>query len=84
MSKVKITNVTKSKSPFYCGLSDNTSVALQYGQSMTVDETLLTDYVRGRQKVGVLKITSLPNLVEKTNGSVKKVNGGKKKTIENN
>ena len=30
MSKVKIKNISKSKSPIYCGLKDNSSLSLQF------------------------------------------------------
>ena len=78
MSKVKIENISKTKSPFYCGLADKSSLALQYGQSKIVDETLVTDYIKGRQKAGVLKITVIPKVEEKKTSDSNKTNGGKK------
>ena len=78
MSKVKIENISKTKSPFYCGLADKSSLALQYGQSKIVDETLVTDYIKGRQKAGVLKITVIPKVGEKKTSDSNKTNGGKK------
>ena len=78
MSKVKIENISKTKSPFYCGLADKSSLALQYGQSKIVDETLVTDYIKGRQKAGVLKITVIPKVEEKKTSDSNKKNGGKK------
>ena len=78
MSKVKIENISKTKSPFYCGLADKSSLALQYGQSKIVDETLVTDYIKGRQKAGVLKITIIPKVEEKKTSDSNKTNGGKK------
>ena len=78
MSKVKIENISRTKSPFYCGLADKSSLSLQYGQSKIVDETLVTDYIKGRQKAGVLKITVIPKVEEKKTGDSNKTNGGKK------
>ena len=78
MSKVKIENISKTKSPFYCGLADKSSLALQYGQSKIVDETLVTDYIKGRQKAGVLKITVIPKVEEKKTSDSNKTNGGRK------
>ena len=78
MSKVKIENISKTKSPFYCGLADKSSLALQYGQSKIVDESLVTDYIKGRQKAGVLKITVIPKVEEKKTSDSNKTNGGKK------
>ena len=78
MSKVKIENISRTKSPFYCGLADKSSLALQYGQSKIVDETLVTDYIKGRQKAGVLKITVIPKVEEKKTSDSNKTNGGKK------
>ena len=78
MSKVKIENISRTKSPFYCGLADKSSLALQYGQSKIVDETLVTDYIKGRQKAGVLKIPVIPNVEEKKTSDSNKTNGGKK------
>lgn len=78
MSKVKIENISKTKSPFYCGLADKSSLALQYGQSKIVDETLVTDYIKGRQEAGVLKITVIPKVEEKKTSDSNKTNGGKK------
>ena len=78
MSKVKIENISKTKSPFYCGLADKSSLALQYGQSKIVDETLVTAYIKGRQKAGVLKITVIPKVEEKKTSDSNKKNGGKK------
>lgn len=79
MSMVKIKNVSSSKSPFYCGLSDNSSLSLQFGQSSTVDESLLTDYIKRRAKLGDLLITQLKSEV-KSNTEQTKTNGGKKVT----
>ena len=78
MSKVKIENISMTKSPFYCGLADKSSLALQYGQSKIVDETLVTDYIKGRQKAGALKITVIPKVEEKKTSDSNKTNGGKK------
>ena len=85
MSKVKIENISKTKSPFYCGLADKSSLALQYGQSKIVDETLVTDYIKGRQKAGVLKITviPIPKVEEKKTSDSNKTNGGKKNKNSN-
>ena len=83
MSKVKIQNVSKSHSPFYCGLADKSSLALQYGQSKIVDESLVTDYIKGRQKAGVLKITVIPKVEEKKTSDSNKKNGGKKNENSN-
>ena len=83
MSKVKIENISKTKSPFYCGLADKSSLALQYGQSKIVDETLVTDYIKGRQKAGVLKITVIPKVEEKKTSDSNKTNGGKKNKNSN-
>ena len=83
MSKVKIENISRTKSPFYCGLADKSSLALQYGQSKIVDETLVTDYIKCRQKAGVLKITVIPKVEEKKTSDSNKKNGGKKNENSN-
>ena len=83
MSKVKIENISKTKSPFYCGLADKSSLALQYGQSKIVDESLVTGYIKGRQKAGVLKITVIPKVEEKKTSDSNKKNGGKKNENSN-
>ena len=83
MSKVKIENISRTKSPFYCGLADKSSLALQYGQSKIVDETLVTDYIKGRQKAGVLKITVIPKVEEKKTSDSNKKNGGKRNENSN-
>ena len=83
MSKVKIENISKTKSPFYCGLADKSSLALQYGQSKIVDESLGTDYIKGIQKAGVLKITVIPKVEEKKTSDSNKKNGGKKNENSN-
>lgn len=84
MSKVKITNVSKSKSPLYCGLKDGSSLSLQYGQSKIVEDSLLTPYLNRRIKYGDYKVAKLAEEVktevkqEDTDNKVK--NSGKKKT----
>ena len=87
MSKVKIQNVSKSHSPFYCGLADNSSLALQYGQSEIVEKSLITPYIERRAKVGDLLLTEV---IQKTDATVKedsdkqdKAKGGKKTTNTN-
>lgn len=87
MSKVKIQNVSKSHSPFYCGLADNSSLALQYGQSMIVEESLITPYIERRAILGDLL---LKDVIQKTYDTVKedsdkqdKAKGGKKTTNTN-
>ena len=87
MSKVKIQNVSKSHSPFYCGLADNSSLALQYGQSMIVEESLITPYIERRAILGDLL---LKEVIQKTYDTVKedsdkqdKAKGGKKTTNTN-
>lgn len=84
MSKVKIQNVSKSHSPFYCGLADNSSLALQYGQSMIVEKSLITPYIERRAVLGDLLLTEV---IQKNYSTVKedsdkqdKAKGGKKTT----
>ena len=86
MSKVKIKNVSKDKSPFYCGLANNSSLALQFGQTKTVEENLLTDYIKRRAKLGFLLLTQV-KVEEPTEVQSKvedKVTSGKKKTTNKN
>ena len=86
MSKVKIKNISKSKSPIYCGLKDNSSLSLQFGQSLTVSESLLTDYIKRRAKLGFLLLTQV-KVEEPTEVQSKvedKVTSGKKKTTNTN
>ena len=87
MSKVKIQNVSKSHSPFYCGLADNSSLALQYGQSMIVEESLITPYIERRAILGDLL---LKEVIQKNYDTVKedsdkqdKAKGGNKTTNTN-
>ena len=87
MSKVKIQNVSKSHSPFYCGLADNSSLALQYGQSEIVEKSLITPYIERRAKVGDLLLIEV---IQKTDAKVKedsdkqdKAKGGNKTTNTN-
>ena len=87
MSKVKIQNVSKSHSPFYCGLADNSSLALQYGQSEIVEKSLITPYIDRRARAGDLLLTEV---IQKNDSTVKvdsdkqdKSKGGKKTTNTN-
>jgi len=57
--KVKIQNVSKSKSPVFCGLKDNKTLALQYKQTVVEDDSLLTDYIKRLASNGELNITQL-------------------------
>ena len=87
MSKVKIQNVSKSHSPFYCGLADNSSLALQYGQSMIVEKSLITPYIERRAVLGDLLLTEVTTRTytsSKESDSVDKSKGGKKKPLNNN
>ena len=80
MSKVKIKNISKSKSPIYCGLKDNSSLSLQFGQSLIVSESLLTDYIKRREKLGDIIITKVSDVVNPSES--KQVTS--KKTIKKN
>lgn len=88
MSKVKIKNVSKSYSPFYCGLADDSSLALQYGQFKIVDKSLITPYIERRARIGELHLTEIvqKNEVQAKEESDKqdKAKGGNKKTTNNN
>lgn len=88
MSKVKIQNVSKSHSPFYCGLADNSSLALQYGQSEIVEKSLITPYIERRAKVGDLLLTEViqktdATKVKEDSDKQDKAKGGKKTTNTN-
>lgn len=85
MSKVKIQNVSKSHSPFYCGLSDNSSLSLQYGQSVTVEKSLITPYIERLAKERNLLLTEITprtGTSSKESDSTDKSKGGKKKTTK--
>ena len=79
MSKVNIKNVSRDKSPFYCGLSDNTSLSLQYGQVKTIDKSLVTDYIFRMADNNVLFITDIPEELQ-TSDKDNKQSGKKKAT----
>ena len=87
MSKVKIENISKTKSPFYCGLADKSSLALQYGQSVIVEKSLITPYIDRRAKTGDLLLTEVTTRTDtssKESDSSDKSKGGKKKPLNNN
>lgn len=65
MAKVTIKNVTKSKSILSCDLSDKSSLILLYGESRTLDDSLITDYLRRRASAGDYKITPVKEVIKK-------------------
>ena len=82
MSMVKIKNVSRDKGPLYCNLKDGTSLALQYGQSKTVSDELLTNYIQRRASLGHVIITQAKSS-ESSEMNVAKSKGKKKPTTEN-
>ena len=87
MSKEKIQNVSKSHSPFYCGLADNSSLALQYGQSEIVEKSLITPYIERMAKgenILLTEVITRTDTSSKESDSVDKSKGGKKKPLNNN
>ena len=87
MSKVKIQNVSKSHSPFYCGLADNSSLSLQYGHSVTVEKSLITPYIERMAKGENILLTEIiprTDTSSKESDSADKSKGGKKKPLNNN
>lgn len=81
MSMVKIKNVSRDKGPLYCNLIDGTSLTLQYGQSKTVSDELLTNYIQRRASLGHVTITQAKSSEDGMN--VAKSKGRKKPTTEN-
>lgn len=59
MSKVTITNVSKSQAPMSLNFKDHSSAILSYRKSITVEEDLLTPYIRRMTRTGDFKIKKL-------------------------
>ena len=78
MSKVNIKNVSKDRGPFYCDLSDKSSLVLQFGQSKTLEENLLTEYIRRRASLGYLIITPIIDTTNMFQPKEEKTSGKKK------